>query len=143
MNPSTPEPIFLTLDEILDLHRDQLRLFGGSGGIRDLAALESAIATPAATFDGVFLHTDIFEMAAAYAFHIAENQPFIDGNKRTALNAALVFLDINRWQVTDPDMLLYDAMMALPAHTLGKRGLARLLQQLAAWNDNDSLGTRN
>ena len=143
MNPSALEPLFLTLDEVLDLHSDQLRLFGGSDGVRDLGALESAIATPATTFDGIFLHTDIFEMAAAYAFHIAENQPFIDGNKRTALNAALVFLDINGWQVTDPDMLLYDALMALPARTLDKRGLARLLQQLAAWNDNEGPGIRS
>jgi death-on-curing protein len=52
------------------------------------------LAMPASTFDGVYLHSDLFEMAAAYAFHIAEGQPFVDGNKRTALNAALVFLDL-------------------------------------------------
>jgi death-on-curing protein len=89
------EVLFLSVEEVLALHDDQLRLFGGSAGIRDRNALESAIATPAATFDGAFLHDDLFHMAAAYAFHLAENQPFVDGNKRTAINAALVFLDIN------------------------------------------------
>jgi len=63
---------------VLALHDDQLRLFGGSTGIRDLNALESAVATPASTFDGAFLHDDIFQMAAAYCFHIADNQPFVD-----------------------------------------------------------------
>lgn len=73
---------------MLELHDDQLRLFGGGSGIRDRGALESAGAVPQASFDGAFLHEDLFAMAAPYAFHIAENQPFVDGNKRTALNAA-------------------------------------------------------
>jgi len=125
------DPLFLSLDEVLSLHIDQLRLFGGSAGIRDQGALESAVAMPAATFAGAFLHPDIFQMAAAYAFHIAENQPFIDGNKRTGLNAALVFLDINGWVVSDPEMRLYDAMMSLSARTLDKFGLAALLRLLS------------
>lgn len=124
-------PLFLTVDEVLQLHTDQLRLFGGAEGIRNPAALDSAVATPAATFDGAFLHVDLFQMAAAYAFHLAENQPFVDGNKRVALNAALVFLDINGWIVSDPDSLLYDAMIALSAHTLDKQALARVLRSLA------------
>jgi death on curing protein len=125
------EPLFLSVDEVLDLHADQLRLFGGSDGVRDEGALHSAVATPAATFDGAFLHEDLFHMAAAYAFHIAENQPFIDGNKRTALNAALVFLDINGWVVSDPDERLAGAMIGIADGVLDKRGLAVLLQELA------------
>jgi len=81
--------LFLSVDDVLRLHVDQIAMFGGTDGVRDLTALESAVATPSATFDGVFLHADVFYMAAAYAFHIAENQPFIDGNKRACLNAAL------------------------------------------------------
>jgi len=65
------EVLFLSVDDVLDLHNDQLRLFGGSTGLRDRNALESAVATPASTFDGAFLHDDLFHMAAAYAFHIA------------------------------------------------------------------------
>ena len=125
------EPLFLELDDVLALHEDQLRLFGGSPGLRDAGALESAVATPRATFGGNFLHEDIFQMAAAYAFHIAENQPFVDGNKRTGLNAALVFLDINGWIVSDPDMRLYDGMIALSSRALDKPGLATLLRKLA------------
>jgi death-on-curing protein len=71
-------------------------------------------------------------MAAAYAFHIAENQPFIDGNKRAALNAALVFLDVNGWVVDDPGMRLYDAMIGLSSRGLDKHGLAKILRELAS-----------
>ncbi len=125
------EPLFLSVDEVLALHADQLHLFGGADGIRDKGALESAVATPAATFDGAFLHENLFHMAAAYAFHIAENQPSIDGNKRTALNAALVFLDINGWIVADPDERLFDAMLSIATGRLDKHGLAHLLRELA------------
>lgn len=125
------EPLFLTVDDVLELHADQLRLFGGSDGIRDPGALDSAIATAAATFGGAYLHEDLFHMAAAYAFHIAQNQPFLDGNKRTALNAALVFLDINGWIVTDPQETLYDAMIAIAERRLDKNGLAQAFRDLA------------
>jgi len=128
------DPLFLSVEEVLALHDDQLRLYGGSAGIRDAGTLESAVATPAATFDHVFLHEDVFHMAAAYAFHIAENQPFVDGNKRAALNAALVFLDLNGFLVRDPDMRLYDAMIALSSRALDKPGLARLFRELAVPN---------
>lgn len=83
MTHESDDPLFLTVNEILTLHEDQLRLFGGASGIRDRNALESAVMTPASTYDGAFLHDDLFHMAAAYAYHIAENQPFVDGNKRT------------------------------------------------------------
>jgi death-on-curing protein len=132
------DPLFLSLDEVLNLHFDQLRLFGGSDGIRDRGALESAVAMPAATFGSAFLHEDVFHMAAAYAFHIAENQPFVDGNKRTGLNAALVFLDINGWIVSDPEMRLYDAMMSLSARTLDKAGFAGLLRLLSKHDTQES-----
>jgi death-on-curing protein len=125
------DPSFLSVEDVLALHDDQLRLFGGSAGIRDANALESAVATPASTFDGSFLHEDVFVMAAAYAFHIAETQPFVDGNKRTGLNAALVFLDINGWLVLDPDERLYDAMVALSSRSLDKSDLAKLFRDLA------------
>lgn len=85
------DPLFLTLDEVLGLHDDQIRLFGGSGGIRDLGLLQSAIGNVAATFGGRFLHETLFEMAAAYLYGICRNHPFIDGNKRTAADAALTF----------------------------------------------------
>lgn len=125
------EPLFLSLEEVLELHADQIRHFGGTAGLRDRGALESAIAIPAATFGGEFLHTDLFEMAAAYAFHIAQNQPFLDGNKRAGLNACLVFLLLNGWDVTDPQGALSDAMLAFAVGSLDKVGFAGVLRSLA------------
>lgn len=125
------DPRFLSLDDVLFLHDDQLERYGGLAGIRDAGAVESAVETPRATFDGEFLHDGVFEMAAAYAFHIAENQGFNDGNKRTALNAALVFLLLNGWLVVDPDGRLYDAMIAISAHSMTKTALGHLFQELA------------
>jgi death-on-curing protein len=127
----TSEPAFLTVEDVLALHADQIRLFGGSEGIRDGGALDSAVAMPEATFDGHYLHEDVFQMAAAYAFHIAEDQPFVDGNKRTGLNAAIVFLDLNGWLVLDPGELLAEAMLELASRSLDKRGLAHLLRELS------------
>jgi death on curing protein len=83
------------MDDLLELHVLHLPRFGGAKGIRDRGLLESAIAQPQAGINGQFLHSDLFLMAAAYAFHIAENQPFVDGSKRTGLLATLVFLDLN------------------------------------------------
>ena len=77
------------------------------------------------------MHGDLFAMAAAYAFHIAQNQPFVDGNKRTGLAAALVFLDLNGVWVEDPKGRLYEALIALAERRLDKDGLARLLRELA------------
>src|SRR5437867_10279787 len=88
-------PTFLSLDEILEIHKDQIARYGGMAGIRDLGLLQSALAQPQATFGSQFLHADLIEMAAAYLFHIVQNHPFIDGNKRVGAVAALVFLQLN------------------------------------------------
>jgi death-on-curing protein len=77
------DPKFVSLNDVLYIHDKQLEKYGGSPGIRDQGLLESAIATPEASFGGQFVHENLFQMSAVYAFHIAENQPFIDGNKRT------------------------------------------------------------
>lgn len=91
---------FLTVDEVLDIHRDQIARYGGSSAIRDIGLLESALAMPKVEFGGRYLHADIYEMAAAYLYHIAQNHPFVDGNKRTGIVAALVFLLMNDLEVT-------------------------------------------
>lgn len=126
------QPDFLTLEDVLFLHEEGLARYGGSGGVRDIGLLESAVAVPQATFEGRFVHADLFAMAAAYAFHIAQNQPFVDGNKRTGLAAALVFLDLNGVEIRDPEGLLYQAMIDLAEKRLDKDGLALLLRNLAA-----------
>jgi death-on-curing protein len=89
------DPVFLTLGEVIEIHRDQIERYGGDPGLRDLGFLQSAMAMPSAGFGGRYLHTDLFEMAAAYLFHITQNHPFIDGNKRTGAVASLVFLSLN------------------------------------------------
>ena len=100
-------PAFLTLDEVLALHADQIGRYGGALGVRDLALLQSALAVPSTTFAGDFLHSTIHEMAAAYLFHIVKNHPFVDGNKRTGLITAIAFLGLNGKTVdADPDELV-------------------------------------
>lgn len=105
-------------------------MYGGRSGIRDISLLSSAVAMPYAAFKKQFLHADLFEMAAAYAFHISRNHPFVDGNKRTALVAALVFLDLNGISIDDPEERLYDSMMSLASGSLDKSGLAKILREL-------------
>lgn len=89
------EPVFLTFAEIIEIHNYQIENFGGASGLRDMELLKSALGMPSATFGGTFLHPTIYEMAAAYLFHLVENHPFVDGNKRVGAMAALVFLDMN------------------------------------------------
>jgi death-on-curing protein len=125
------EPVFLELGDVLLLHEQQLARYGGGAGIRDLKLLESAVATPRATFGGEYLHKGLFEMAAAYAFHISQNQPFVDGNKRTGLIGALVFLELNGIAISDPAGELYDAMIGIAEHRFSKSALADLFQRLA------------
>jgi death on curing protein len=132
---SEPDSIqFVTLEEVLELHEMQMARYGGAGGIRDQGLLESAMAQPQASFDSKPLHKDIFLMAAAYAFHIAQNQPFLDGNKRTGLLAALVFLDLNGIAIDTPSQRLEEAMLAIAERKMDKSNLASLFRELAHQN---------
>jgi death-on-curing protein len=97
---------FLSLDEMLALQADQIERYGGRSGIRDIGLLQSALGMPSVTFDGRYLHGSLHEMAAAYLFHIVQNHPFVDGNKRAGLIALLAFLGLNgQWLQTDPEEL--------------------------------------
>ena len=125
------EPKFLTMEQVLAIHQTQLEMFGGQDGIRDQATLESAIAQPETGFGDQYFHTFPFGMAAAYAFHIAENQPFVDGNKRTALDCALTFLEGNGITIEDPKMALFQAMVDMGNRRLTKEGLAEFLKSMA------------
>ncbi len=87
------EPLWLDVNIILDIHSEQLALFGGPEGVRDLGLLESALARPLNRF--AYGETDLAALAGAYAFGIARNHPFIDGNKRAAFAAFIVFLGLN------------------------------------------------
>ena len=87
--------LFLSIKQIDLLHLEVLKEFGGADGLRDRGLLESALEMPRATFDGKLLHKNLSSIAAAYLFHICRNHPFIDGNKRVALGAALIFIEVN------------------------------------------------
>ncbi|MBK7862494.1 MAG: type II toxin-antitoxin system death-on-curing family toxin [Archangiaceae bacterium] len=123
---------FLTVEDVLEIHRLQLGRFGGGDGLRDLGLLESALAQPSATFGGEYLHADLFEMAAAYLFHIVSNHPFLDGNKRVGLLAALVFLDLNGVSLLDATDRFYDLTIAVASGSLEKRRVAETLRAIAS-----------
>ncbi len=95
---------YLTLIEVLHLHRQVINQSGGSLGVRDLGLLESAVAQPKMTFGGEDLYPTVIDKAAALAFSIIRNHPFVDGNKRTGHAAMETFLisngtDVSRWPV--------------------------------------------
>jgi death on curing protein len=111
--------------------------YGGDPGIRDPGLIDAAIAMPRQSFGGQFLHADLFEMAAAYAFHLAESQAFVDGNKRAGLAAAYAFLAINGYRLVETDERLYQAMLAISRRALDKAGLAGVLQAGATLDLDD------
>ena len=132
MTPSNAlpiEPEFLTVDDVLELHAVQLTRYGGARGLRDRALLESAMAQPMASFGGTWLHPDLWSMAAAYLYHLVQNHPFVDGNKRTGLLSALVFLALHGIVIDQATPALYDLTMAVAAGRLDKSAIAVELQQ--------------
>jgi death-on-curing protein len=121
-------PLFLTLDEVLSLHAEQIRLFGGSSGIRDIGLLQSALGSVEATFDGTFLHETIFAMAATYLYAICRNHPFTDGNKRTAVGAALTFLELNGVEVDAAEDPFYDLVIGVAGGRISKASVTVFLE---------------
>lgn len=117
---SESQIIFITVDDVLEFHELQITEFGGDPVVRDMGLLESAVAMPAATFGGKYLHRDMYEMAAAYLVHLVMNHPFVDGNKRTGTVAALAFLRVNGVNVHFPDDQLYNLVLAVATGQAGK-----------------------
>ncbi len=123
---------FLGLQEVLEIHRDQVTRYGGTAGIRDLDLLKSALGMPGATFNGEFLHTDVYEMAAAYLFHLVKNHPFLDGNKRVGAVAALVFLTLNGHDFQAPEDNLAETVLAVARGEIGKSEVTVFLRRWSA-----------
>ena len=123
---------FLGLQEVLEIHRDQVTRYGGTAGIRDLDLLTSALGMPGATFNGEFLHTDVYEMAAAYLFHLVKNHPFLDGNKRVGAVAALVFLTLNGHDFQAPEDNLAETVLAVARGEIGKSEVTVFLRRWSA-----------
>lgn len=117
-------PQFLTLDEVMDIHRDQIERHGGTLGVRDAELLESALAAPQSGFGDQYLHGDLFEMASAYLFHVVQNHPFLDGNKRVGTAAALTFLELNGVETKIPNQTLVATVLAIAQGKTEKSTLA-------------------
>jgi death on curing protein len=109
----------------------ELSRYGGLAGVRDRALLESAIARPIATFGGETLHADLFEMAAAYFYHIVRNHPFLDGNKRTGLIVALTFLAMNGIPIPPAAEEFYDTTIGVAEGRIAKPDLTAFLRRSA------------
>jgi len=120
---------FLTLSEVLLILEDQINNYGGKYGIRDINLASSAIYMPESSFKGQYLHETIPAMAAAYAFHICQNHPFIDGNKRAALASSLIFLDINGYEFNCKDEILYNKIMGVAKSEVKKEELIEFYEK--------------
>ena len=125
-------PAFLSCDDVLEIHKDLIRAFGGSEGVRDMGLLQSAVAVPQAGFGGQYFHTDLLEMAASYLFHLAKNHPFIDGNKRVGATAALVFLEINGIWIEATNEAIVETTLAVAEGKASKSAVAEFLRKHAA-----------
>ena len=121
------EPTFLSYEEVLELHERSIQKHGGTLGIRDRDGLDAAINHPKNVF--YYGGGDLFDMAAAYAFHIAEGQCFLDGNKRTAITSALSFLRMNGVSLLFAEERLYDFMMGIATKRYTKSDLAKYLRE--------------
>jgi death on curing protein len=121
-------PTFLTLDEVIEIHRDMVERYGGSPGIRDQGLLESAVAMPQATLGEQYLHSSVFEMAA-YLFHIVKNHPFVDGNKRTGAMAAFTFLKLNRVTLNAAELRFERVVRQVAEGKMGKERIAEFFQK--------------
>ena len=126
---SPVEPKFLSIAEVLYLHDVSLRRYGGSAGIREHGLIESAVGSAQNAF--WYGRGGLFEIAAAYAFHLAEAQSFIDGNKRTAAASAISFLRKNGARFPKDDGSIYRAMIEVAEKKSNKTGLAVVLKNLA------------
>jgi death-on-curing protein len=120
------EPEWLTVEIALDVHAEQLALFGGPEGVRDLGMLESALGRPQNKF--AYGDSDLASLAAAYAFGIARNHPFVDGNKRAAFAAMIVFLGLNDIDFVVPEADATAIILALAAGEVSEESLTRWIR---------------
>src|SRR5258708_4104640 len=116
------------LDEVVAIHCDQIERYGGSLGVRGWGLLQSAGAMAAATIGGRFLHSDLLEMAAPYLYHIVQNHPFIDGNKRVGAVAADVFLTLNDFRLTASEDRYAELVLTVARGETSKSAAAELLR---------------
>lgn len=124
-------PWFLDFEHVLAIHQSLIETYGGSRGVRDVGLLKSAVAMPQASFDGEFLHGSVIEMAAAYLFHLVQNHPFIDGNKRIGVAAAIVFLELNDFTLEVNQEELAEFVLSVARGEIDKTQVRIFLEQYA------------
>jgi death-on-curing protein len=130
MNPDPNHCVHLTPDQVLVIHAAAIRLYGGSAGLRDSALLHSATAAPQATFGGQSTFADTVEIAAAYLYYLCSNHPFVDGNKRVALGACLVFLELNGYKPAPDSEDWENLTLAVAAGLLNREETTATLRKL-------------
>lgn len=130
MKPSPSDCIHLSVEIVREIHREVLAAFGGLDGVRDSGLLESAVAAPQASFGGESPFLDVVEVAAAYLFYLCRNHPFLDGNKRTAMTAAIVFLRLNDVKPAKDSKAWEDLVLDVASSKLDREQTTRRLRKL-------------
>lgn len=132
-------PWFLDLDRAIRTHRSLIETYGGVDGVRDVGLLHSAIAMPQASFSGQYLHAELFAMAAAYLYHIVQNHPFLDGNKRTGAAAAIIFLAMNNIEIEADEDGLVELTVSVASGKAGKSEIADFIRSRAEPTSPDNV----
>jgi death on curing protein len=121
--------VYLSLEQVLDLHRVQIRRFGGASGLRDRGALEAALGRPQMTFGGEDLYADVAAKAAALMHSLVMNHPFVDGNKRAGAHAGILFLRVNDEEPAFSPAELVEITLAVARGEVSAEALAIWLRQ--------------
>lgn len=121
--------VFLNIEDVLGIHADQIQHYGGNAEVRDKGLLESAVSMPMASFGGQYAHEDIYQMAAAYLFHIVMNHPFVDGNKRTGTVCAIAFLHLNGIRVNPDNEAFIEFVLAVAQGQKTKEQIVEFFKQ--------------
>ena len=130
MKAMPEDPFHLTVEIVREIHDTAIAEFGGSTGVRELSLLESAVAAPQASIGGRSPYADLAEMAAAYLFYLCKNHPFVDGNKRAALGACLVFLRLNGLEPEADSTAWEELTLAVAASEIDREGTTTRLRRL-------------
>lgn len=118
--------IYLTLEQIIIIHEDQIVRYGGSSGLRDVSLLESAVFRPQSSFGGEDLYPTVFNKASALIHSLVLNHPFIDGNKRTGTVSLLVFLEMNGYRLQVTQKALVNTVLEVESKKIN-------IEKLSAW----------
>lgn len=129
------EPIFLSIEDILSIHARMIKEYGGLPGVADQGLLESAVSMPTAGFGGEYFHESLPAMAAAYLYHICKNHSFFDGNKRTAVVASELFLNINEMRLDVRNEEFKQLCLGVAAGEISKEETVAFFEKYAKSND--------